>query len=357
MWITLIHHLSLQGSNGFGCSLIFRSMMALLTAFFIALLLGPFSIRILQKKLVGQVIREEGPQSHYSKKGTPTMGGVLILAAITASCLIWGHLTNRYLWIALISLLGFGAIGWYDDYTKLILKHSKGLRSRWKYFWQSALGLVAAIALYHYLSIYNATNLLIPYGHWSIHIGVLFVILAYFVIVGSSNAVNLTDGLDGLAIVPTVLVAAGLAAFAYLGMDASFANAHHLLSVPAAGEMSVFCMAVIGSGLGFLWFNAYPAQLFMGDVGALALGAALGVVSLVVRQELVLFIMGGIFVLETVSVILQVGSFKLRKQKRIFKMAPIHHHFELMGWPEPKVVVRFWIISVVLVLIGLANLL
>jgi phospho-N-acetylmuramoyl-pentapeptide-transferase len=332
-------------------------MMALITALAISLLLGPITIRLLQKKLIGQVIRQEGPQSHYSKKGTPTMGGVLILIAITLSCLIWGHLSNRYLWIALISLLGFGAIGWYDDFTKLILKHSQGLRSRWKYFWQSMLGLIAALALYHYLSIFNATNLLIPYAHLSVHIGLLFIILAYFVIVGSSNAVNLTDGLDGLAIVPTMLVALGLAAFAYLGTDPNFAKAHQLLSVPGAGEMTVFCMAIVGAGLGFLWFNAYPAQLFMGDVGALALGAALGVVSLVVRQELVLVIMGGIFVLETLSVILQVGSFKLRNKKRIFKMAPIHHHFELSGWPESKVVVRFWIITIVLVLIGLANLL
>ncbi|MDF2529393.1 MAG: phospho-N-acetylmuramoyl-pentapeptide-transferase [Gammaproteobacteria bacterium] len=352
-----MHHLHLISANGFGISLMFRGMMALLTSLILALVLGPFSIRLLQKKLIGQVIRQEGPQSHLSKKGTPTMGGVLILAAITLSCLIWGHLTNRYLLLALACLLGFGAIGWYDDYTKLILKHSQGLRSRWKYFWQSLIGIIGALALYHYMAIFNATNLLIPYGHWSIHLGLLFIIMAYFVIVGSSNAVNLTDGLDGLAIMPTVLVAAGLAAFAYLGTDAAFAKAHHLLSVPGAGEMTIFCMAVIGAGLGFLWFNTYPAQLFMGDVGALALGAALGVVSLVVRQELVLFIMGGIFVLETLSVILQVGSYKLRNKKRIFKMAPIHHHFELSGWPEPKVVVRFWIITIVLVLIGLANLL
>jgi len=352
-----MHFLSLHGQSGFGCSLLFRALMALFTALVIALLLGPISIRLLQKKLIGQVIRDSGPQSHFSKKGTPTMGGVLILASITISCLLWGHLTNRYLWIVMISLLGFGAIGWYDDYTKLILKHHQGLRSRWKYFWQSLLGLIAALGLYHYLVIFNATNLLIPYGHWSLHLGVLFIILAYFVIVGSSNAINLTDGLDGLAIVPIMLVAAGLAVFAFLGTIPSFSHAHHLASVPGAGEMMVFCMAIIGAGLGFLWFNAYPAQLFMGDVGALALGAALGVVSLIVRQELVLFIMGGIFVLETLSVILQVGSYKLRNQKRIFKMAPIHHHFELSGWPEPKVVVRFWIITLVLVIVGLANLL
>ncbi|MDO8953985.1 MAG: phospho-N-acetylmuramoyl-pentapeptide-transferase [Gammaproteobacteria bacterium] len=357
MWIALIHHLNLQGFNGFGCSLLVRGLMALLSALAIALVLAPITIRILQKKLIGQVIRELGPQSHLSKKGTPTMGGLLIIAAITLSCLVWGHLSNRYLWIALISLISFGAIGWYDDYTKLILKHSNGLASRWKYFWQSLIGIVVALSLYHYLHTYNATNLLIPYGHWSLHLGVLFIILAYFVIVGSSNAVNLTDGLDGLTIVPTMLVAGGLAVFAYLGTIPSFAAAHHLASVPGAGEIVVFCMSIIGAGLGFLWFNTYPAQLFMGDVGALALGAALGVVSLIVRQELILFIMGGIFVLETLSVILQVGSFKLRNKKRIFKMAPIHHHFELCGWPEPKVVIRFWIITIVLVVIGLSSLL
>lgn len=357
MWIALIHILNLQGLNGLGCSLLFRGMMALFTALGLSLLLGPKMIQVLQKKLIGQVIREVGPQSHFSKKGTPTMGGLLILSSIVISCLIWGHLTNRYLWIVLISLIGFGAIGWYDDFTKLILKHSRGLRSRWKYFWQSVFGLIAAVALYHYLSVYNATHLLIPYIHYSLPLGVAFIVLAYFVIVGSSNAVNLTDGLDGLAIVPTMLVAAGLVAYAYLGTDASFVSSHQLHSVPGAGEMVVFCMALIGAGLGFLWFNAYPAQLFMGDVGALALGASLGVVALVVRQELILFIMGGIFVLETLSVILQVGSYKLRNQKRIFKMAPIHHHFELSGWPEPKVVIRFWIITFILVLIGLMNLL
>lgn len=336
--------------------LTFRTILSALTALIIALFLGPYVINRLRARQIGQVVRDDGPQSHLSKAGTPTMGGVLILIAIGLSTLLWGDLTNRYVWTVLLVTLGFGMIGWIDDYRKLILKNSKGLPGRWKYFWQSVFGLAAAIFLYKTATIPAETQLLIPFfKHIYINLGVFFVVLTYFVIVGSSNAVNLTDGLDGLAILPTVLVAGALGIFAYLTGNISFANYLAIPYIPGAGEVTVFCGALVGAGMGFLWFNTYPAQVFMGDVGALGLGAALGIIAVIVRQELVLFLMGGVFVLETVSVILQVGSFKLRG-KRIFKMAPIHHHFELKGWPEPRVVVRFWIITVILVLCGLATL-
>jgi len=336
--------------------LTFRTILSTLTALVISLWVGPVMIRRLSAEQIGQHVRDNGPQSHLSKSGTPTMGGALILIAIILSTILWGDLTNPYLWTALIVMSGFGAVGWVDDYRKLILKNSKGLPARWKYFWQSLLGLGAAIFLYTTAKTPVETQLLIPFfKNIYFNLGILYIFLAYFVVVGSSNAVNLTDGLDGLAILPTVLVGGALGIFAYLTGNITFAKYLAIPYVPASGELVIFCGALVGAGLGFLWFNTYPAQVFMGDVGALGLGAALGIVAVMVRQELVLFLMGGVFVLETVSVILQVASFKLTG-KRIFRMAPIHHHFELKGWPEPRVIVRFWIITVILVLCGLATL-
>lgn len=336
--------------------LTFRTILSTLTALIISLWVGPVMIRRLSAGQIGQHVRNDGPQSHLSKTGTPTMGGALILIAIILSTLLWGDLDNHYLWTALIVMAGFGVIGWVDDYKKLILKNSKGLAARWKYLWQSVLGLGAAIFLYHTAKMPVETQLLIPFfKNIYFDLGILYIFLAYFVIVGSSNAVNLTDGLDGLAILPTVLVGGALGIFAYLTGNMTFAKYLAIPYVPGTGELVIFCGSLVGAGLGFLWFNTYPAQVIMGDVGALGLGAALGVVAVMVRQELVLFLMGGVFVLETVSVILQVASFKLTG-KRIFRMAPIHHHFELKGWPEPRVIVRFWIITVVLVLCGLATL-
>lgn len=333
-----------------------RAILCTLTALFISLLVGPYMIKQLSIHQVGQSVRDDGPKSHYSKAGTPTMGGALILIAITLSTLLWSDLSNRYIWIVTIIMLGFGAIGWVDDYRKLIKKNSKGLPARWKYLWQSILGLGAAIFLYKTALLPAETQLVVPFfKHIFIQMGPYFIVLAYFVIVGSSNAVNLTDGLDGLAILPTVLVGGALGIFAYLTGNADFAKYLSIPFIPGAGELVIFCSALVGAGLGFLWFNTYPAQIFMGDVGALGLGAALGILAVVVRQELLLIIMGGVFVMETISVILQVASFKMTG-KRIFKMAPIHHHFELKGWPEPRVIVRFWIITVILVLISLATL-
>ncbi|MFP4638885.1 MAG: phospho-N-acetylmuramoyl-pentapeptide-transferase [Guyparkeria sp.] len=335
--------------------LTFRTMLGVGTALLISLLVGPCVIRWLQSVKAGQPIRELGPQSHLAKAGTPTMGGALILIAIAVSMLLWGDLGNVYVWVALITTMGFGLIGGWDDYLKLSRRNSDGLSARWKYLGQSVIALIAAVFLYLIAETPAETSLLIPLIRDAlIPLGFGFIILTYFVVVGSSNAVNLTDGLDGLAIMPTVLVAAGLAAFAYVTGHYEFANYLGLPYIAGVGELSVFCATIVGAGLGFLWFNSYPAQVFMGDVGALALGAALGIVAVMVRQEVVLFIMGGIFVLETVSVMLQVASYKLTG-KRIFRMAPIHHHFELKGWPEPKVIVRFWIITVILVLIGLAT--
>jgi len=333
-----------------------RGIMGILTALAISLLIGPKLIRKLQVKQIGQAVRHDGPQSHLSKAGTPTMGGGLILLAIAISTLLWSDLTNAYVWITLGVTTVFGAVGWVDDWRKVVEKDSRGLPARWKYFWQSIGGVAAAIALYMLADQPVHTDLLIPYlKDTALPLGLLFVPFVYFVIVGTSNAVNLTDGLDGLAIMPTVMVAGALAVFAYLSGHVNFANYLNIPYVAGSGELIIFLGSIIGAGLGFLWFNTYPAQVFMGDVGALALGAALGVVAVIVRQELVLFVMGGIFVLETVSVILQVGSFKLTG-RRIFRMAPIHHHFELKGWPEPRVIVRFWIISFILVLVGLASL-
>src|SRR5688572_9694465 len=334
----------------------FRAILATITALAVALLAGPAMIRRLAQYKVGQQIRSDGPQSHLSKAGTPTMGGALILVAVAVSTLLWADLSNRYVWIVLFVLVTFGAIGFVDDYKKLVLKDSRGLSARWKYFLQSVFGVAAAIWLYTTADVPAATELIVPvFKQIAIPLGFAFPIVAYFWIVGFSNAVNLTDGLDGLAIMPTVLVAGGLGIFAYVAGNAVFSSYLQLPSIPGAGELTVFCAALAGAGLGFLWFNTYPAQVFMGDIGALSVGAALGAVAVIVRQELVLVLMGGIFVIETLSVMLQVASFKLTG-KRIFRMAPIHHHFELKGWPEPRVIVRFWIISVVLVLAGLATL-
>jgi phospho-N-acetylmuramoyl-pentapeptide-transferase len=333
-----------------------RTILGVLTALIISLLVGPVLIRRLTLHQIGQQIRDDGPASHLSKAGTPTMGGAMILVAIAVATLLWSDLGNRYVWIVLLVTLAFGAIGLVDDYKKLVLGNSKGLSAKSKYFWQSVVGLTVAVVLYTSATTPIETSLVVPFFQdIVIPLGVFFIPLTYFVVVGASNAVNLTDGLDGLAIMPTVLVAGAFAVFAYATGHLVFANYLGIPYVAGVGEVVVFCGALVGAGLGFLWFNAYPAQVFMGDVGALALGAALGLLAVITRQEIVLVIMGGVFVMETLSVILQVTSYKLTG-RRIFRMAPIHHHFELKGWPEPRVIVRFWIITVVLVLIGLATL-
>jgi phospho-N-acetylmuramoyl-pentapeptide-transferase len=334
-----------------------RTILGVLTSLFIALLVGPFLIKRLSEYQVGQNnIREYVPETHLEKIGTPTMGGLLILISIAVSTLCWADLSNRFVWVVLIVTLLFGVVGWVDDYRKIVQQDSKGLPARYKYFWQSIIAIVAATFLYVNAQVPAETELIVPFVKIvNLDLGWLYIVLAYFVIVGTSNAVNLTDGLDGLAILPTVMVAGALAIFAYTTGHSYFADYLGIPYVPGVGEVAIFCGAMVGSGLGFLWFNTYPAQVFMGDIGALALGAALGVVAVAVRQELALFIMGGVFVIETASVILQVGSYKLTG-RRIFHMAPLHHHYELKGWPEPRVIVRFWIITVVLVLIGLASL-
>jgi phospho-N-acetylmuramoyl-pentapeptide-transferase len=333
-----------------------RAILGVLTALLISLLMGPALIRYLQRLQIGQAVRDDGPQSHLSKAGTPTMGGLLIIASISISTLFWADLSNRYVLVALAVLLGFGVVGFIDDYRKVVQKNSRGLPAKWKYFWSSLVAGGAAVTLYGFATVGAETQLLVPFFKDVMpQLGLFYVVLAYFVIVGTSNAVNLTDGLDGLAIVPTIMVAGALGIFAYASGNVNFSAYLNIPYLPLSGELLVFCTAICGAGLGFLWFNTYPAQVFMGDVGALALGAALGVVAVMVRQELVLFIMGGVFVMETLSVMLQVGSYKLRG-KRIFRMAPIHHHYELKGWPEPRVIVRFWILSLVFVLIGLATL-
>ncbi|KTD22722.1 phospho-N-acetylmuramoyl-pentapeptide-transferase [Legionella londiniensis] len=337
--------------------LTFRSILAALTALLVGLFFGPYTIRWLCRLQIGQMVRDDGPKSHLSKAGTPTMGGVLILLAITVSVLLWGDLQQSSLWLVLLVTLGFGLVGWVDDYRKLVLKNSRGLPSRWKFFWQSTIAFAAVLYLYSQASLPVQTQLTVPFfKNWLIDLGVFFPILAYFVIVGSSNAVNLTDGLDGLAIMPIVMVAGALGIFAYVASNAVYAHYLAIPFVPNTEELTIFCSAIVGAGLGFLWYNSYPAQVFMGDVGSLALGAALGIVAVVVRQELVLLIMGGLFVIETLSVILQVGYFKYTGGKRLFRMAPLHHHFELKGWAEPKVIVRFWIMTVIFVLCGLATL-
>ena len=335
----------------------FRAVMAALTALAFSLLLGPWTIRKLTALKVGQAVRTDGPQTHLVKNGTPTMGGALILSTITLSTLLWGNWENAYIWILLGVLLATGALGFYDDWRKVVYKDPNGVSAKFKMVWQSSVALVAGFALF-YLARGNENNILIVpfFKQVALPLGVVgFIILSYFTIVGTSNAVNLTDGLDGLAAFPVVLVAGGLAIFAYATGHFKFAEYLQLPYVAGANEVVIFCSAMCGACLGFLWFNAYPAQVFMGDVGALALGAALGTVAVIIRQEFVLVIMGGLFVVEALSVMLQVGWYK-RTKKRIFLMAPIHHHYEQKGWKETQVVVRFWIITIILVLIGLSTL-
>jgi phospho-N-acetylmuramoyl-pentapeptide-transferase len=363
----------------------FRAVMATVTALLIGLAAGPWVIRKLTALKMGQAVRTDGPQTHLVKSGTPTMGGVLILIGIFVSCVLWADLSNRFIWIVMIVTFGFGAIGWVDDYRKVVNKDPKGMASREKFLWQTCIGLFAAIYLAFSVSEVNnlkvlqlfyewvrsgfaldlpaKTNLLLPFiKEVSYPLGMMgFIILSYLVIVGSSNAVNLTDGLDGLVIMPVILVGAALGAFAYVMGNAIYAKYLLFPYIPGAGELMIFCGAMGGAGLAFLWYNTHPAQVFMGDVGALALGGALGTIAVIVRQEIVLFVMGGVFVAETVSVMLQVLWFKLTKKysgegRRIFRMAPLHHHFELGGWKETQVVVRFWIITILLVLIGLSSL-
>ncbi len=355
-WLTQQLTTWYSGFNVFSY-LTFRAILATISALAFSLIVGPVMIARLSHYQIGQVVRTEGPKSHLPKAGTPTMGGALILLSLLFATLLWADLRNRLVWIVLGVTFAFGLIGFYDDYLKLVVGNSRGLVPRWKYFWQSVAGLSTAIVLYITSDTPAETTLFLPFfKEFAAPLSSFaFVAIAYFMIVGMSNAVNLTDGLDGLAIMPAALVAAALGVFAYASGNVKFAEYLALPAIPHSGELIIFCAALAGSGLGFLWFNSYPAQVFMGDIGALAIGAALGLIAVIVRQELVALWMGGIFVLETVSVMLQVASFKLTG-RRIFRMAPIHHHFELKGWAEPKVIVRFWIISLLLVLTGLATL-
>jgi phospho-N-acetylmuramoyl-pentapeptide-transferase len=333
-----------------------RAILGVLTALLISFVVGPEMIRRLGRYQIGQSVRDDGPQSHLVKAGTPTMGGALILVAIAIATLMWADLGNRYVWVVLLGTTLFGAIGWVDDYKKLVLKNSDGLSARGKIFWQSLVALGVAVFLFLSATTPAETALIVPFfKDIAVSLGWAYILLTYLVIVGTSNAVNLTDGLDGLAILPTVLIAGALGVFAYTTGNVKIATYLGIPYIHETAELVVFCGALVGAGLGFLWFNAYPAMVFMGDVGALALGAALGIMAVLVRQELVFMVMAGVFVMETVSVILQVGSYKLTG-RRIFHMAPLHHHFELKGWPEPRVIVRFWIITVILVLVGLATL-
>src|SRR5213078_1343030 len=356
-----------------------RAVLATLTALAISLLAGPLVIRKLTAYKIGQAVRDDGPQSHLTKAGTPTMGGALVLLSILITTLLWGDLTNRFVWAVLVVTFGFGAIGWVDDYRKVVKNNPKGLSARAKFFWQSLIGLVAAVYLAFAVSASGSGQILELFSSWvasgfsitlspkadlivplnkniAIPLGVFgFITLSYFVIVGTSNAVNLTDGLDGLAIMPAVMVAGGLAVFAMVTGRVDYSRYLLYPYIPGAAELTIFCGALVGAGLGFLWWNAYPADVFVGDVGALALGAALGTVAIIVRQEIVLFIMGGVFVVETLSVMIQVASFKVTG-RRVFRMAPLHHHYELKGWKENQVVVRFWIITMLLVLFGLSTL-
>ena len=334
-----------------------RTMLAALTALVISFIIGPMMIRKLTVYKIGQSVRDDGPQTHLVKVGTPTMGGTLILMSVVLTTLLWADLGNQYIWVVLLTTLGFGAIGWVDDYRKVVHRNPRGLSAGATFFWQSLIALIVALYLVSIAEIPAQTDMIVPFfKEVAIPLGVTgFVILTYFVIVGTSNAVNLTDGLDGLAIMPTVMISSALAVFAYVAGHVVFAKYLGIPYIPNAGELSVFCGSMAGAVLAFLWFNAYPAEVFMGDVGALALGAALGIVTVIVRQEIVLVIMGGVFVVEALSVMLQVASFKLLG-KRVFRMAPLHHHFELKGWKENQVVVRFWIITIILVLIGLSTL-
>jgi phospho-N-acetylmuramoyl-pentapeptide-transferase len=340
-----------------------RAVLATMTALAISFVVGPKLIRKLTEYKVGQSVRDDGPQTHLIKAGTPTMGGALILVAIAISTLLWADLSNRYVWVVLFTTLGFGVIGFVDDWRKVVYRNPKGLSAKAKYFWQSAIGFGVAVYLVQTATIPAETTLYVPFfKHLVFPMSAIgFVVLTYLVLVGSSNAVNLTDGLDGLAIMPTLMISAALAIFAYVTGHIFFSKYLGIPYVPGAGELTVFCAAMSGAGLGFLWFNAYPAEVFMGDVGALALGAALGAVAVIVRQEIVLFVMGGVFVVETLSVAIQVSYFRYTKKKygegrRIFLMAPLHHHYEQKGWKETQVVVRFWIITMMLVLVGLASL-
>ena len=356
MLLSLADYLS-QFHSGFNVFqyLTLRAILGVLTALVISLLVGPVMIRRLSQLQIGQTVRDDGPQSHRQKAGTPTMGGALILLAIAGSTLLWSDLSNRFVWVVLIVTLLFGMIGWVDDYKKLIQGNPKGLSASAKMLWQSLIALACAGFLFFTANVEAETQLIVPFfKSVAINLGWFYIVSTYLVIVGSSNAVNLTDGLDGLAILPTVMVAGALGIFIYVIGHIQFSSYLGFPYIVGVGEVVVFCGAMVGAGLGFLWFNTYPAQIFMGDIGALALGAALGIVAVLARQELVLLIMGGVFVIETMSVILQVGSYKLTG-KRIFKMAPLHHHFELKGWPEPRVIVRFWVITVILVLVGLAT--
>jgi len=333
-----------------------RAILGALTALILSFVIGPRMIARLSMNQMGQPVRAEGPVTHLPKAGTPTMGGALILTAIVVSTVLWADLENQFIWVVLFVTLAFGIIGYVDDYKKLILRNPAGLSARKKLFWQSAAGLGAALALYAMAKDSVSTALLIPYfKDLAVPLGMLQIVITFLFIVGFSNAVNLTDGLDGLAIMPTVLVGGALGVFAYVTGNVNFSEYLGIPYVAGTGEVLVFCAAMAGAGLGFLWFNTYPAQVFMGDIGALSLGAALGAVGVIVRQEIVLAIMGGVFVVETLSVMIQVASFKLTG-RRVFRMAPLHHHFELKGWAEPKVIVRFWIITVILVLVGLASL-
>lgn len=364
MLLELARYLA-QDINGFNVFnyITLRAVMATLTALIISFVVGPKMIKKLTQYKVGQSVRDDGPQTHLIKAGTPTMGGALILVAIALSTLLWADLHNRFIWVVLVTTLGFGAIGWVDDYRKVVHKNPKGLSAKAKIFWQSLIGIGVAIFLYQTAASPLETTLIFPFfKNVALPLGFVgFLVLTYMVVVGSSNAVNLTDGLDGLAILPTVMVGSALGIFAYVAGHVYFSKYLGVPYVAGAGELMVFCAAMAGAGLGFLWFNAYPAEVFMGDVGALALGGALGVVAIIVRQEIVLFIMGGVFVVETFSVAMQVLYFKYTKYKtgtgkRIFLMAPLHHHYEQKGWKETQVVVRFWIITMMLVLVGLSAL-
>ena len=334
-----------------------RTVLAALTSLGISFIIGPWMIKKLTALKIGQSIRDDGPQTHLVKAGTPTMGGALILAAVSVTTLLWGDLENRYVWACLVTTIGFGAIGWIDDYRKVVFKNPKGLSARAKFFWQTVIAVLALSYLAYRTNLPQQTDLIVPFFKTvAIPLGTFgFIVLGWLVVVGFSNAVNLTDGLDGLAIMPTVMVASALAIFAYVAGNKVFANYLGVPHIAGAGELAIFCGAIAGAGLAFLWFNAYPAEVFMGDVGALALGGALGLVAVVCRQEIVLIIMGGVFVVETLSVMIQVASFKLTG-KRVFRMAPLHHHYELKGWKENQVVVRFWIITMMLVLFGLSTL-
>jgi phospho-N-acetylmuramoyl-pentapeptide-transferase len=378
LWVTEFLSRDIRAFNVFSY-LTLRAVLACMTALVISFVIGPRMITWLARMKIGQAVRDDGPQTHLVKAGTPTMGGALILVSIIVTTLLWGDLENRFVWIVLLVTVGFGAVGWVDDWRKVVHRNPKGLSARAKLFWQSLIGLVAALWLAFAVSApdnvqfaklllawvqsgFNVdlspkADLIVPlFKSISYPLGVWgFIALTYFVIVGTSNAVNLTDGLDGLAIMPTVMIGAALGVFAYVSGNAIFARYLQFPLIPGAGELAVICGAIAGAGLGFLWFNAYPAEVFMGDVGALALGAALGTIAVIVRQEIVLFIMGGVFVVETLSVMIQVASFKLTG-RRVFRMAPIHHHFELKGWKENQVVVRFWIITMLLVLAGLSTL-